>query len=88
MTNLTPAAAGPVEERLVAADNLTALGTWLTDAGVPAAAFIEYQGNKLAGHGLRIGDYPNPLLAHIGDTVLRHADGTHTVRPGQTGGDR
>ncbi|MFD5386317.1 hypothetical protein ACFWMG_15475 [Streptomyces sp. NPDC127074] len=61
--------------------NITAVDNWLDKAGVFAKGYWEAVDGKLTVTGLRIGsDYQDRIVAKFGDTIVRHADGTHTVR--------
>lgn len=69
-----------VEERILTADSYCEIDTWLDEAGVFSKAYTESRVGKLVTTGLRIGEKPGHVVAKFGDTIVRHADGTHTVR--------
>ncbi|MCQ8831853.1 hypothetical protein [Streptomyces malaysiensis] len=70
-----------VERRLLTRKNLPAIDDWLDQVGVFAKGYWEDVDGKLTVTGLRIGsDYQNRIVAKFGDTIVRHTDGTHTVR--------
>lgn len=61
--------------------NLNAVDNWLDKAGVFAKGYWESVDGRLTVTGLRIGsDYKDRVVAKFGDTIVRHANGTHTVR--------
>lgn len=67
------------EERLVTENNLWQLDTWLDEAGVFAKPHYDYVNNMLVNTGIKFGNNPTRMTAFIGDTIVRHEDGTHTV---------
>lgn len=60
--------------------NLYAVDTWLDKAGVFTKQFREQVAGELVITGLRIGHRPNHVVAKFGNTIVRHVNGTHTVR--------
>ncbi|MFF6847051.1 hypothetical protein [Streptomyces antimycoticus] len=82
LSHVDPAPAGTDTFELpLSRCNITAVDDWLDKAGVFAKGYWEAVGGKLTVTGLRIGsDYKDRIVAKFGDTIVRHADGTHTVR--------
>lgn len=70
-----------IEERLLTADTYYEIDTWLDKANVFAKAYTESRVGRVVTTGLRIGEKPGHVVAKFGDTIVRHADGSHTVRP-------
>ncbi|OMI34469.1 hypothetical protein [Streptomyces sparsogenes] len=68
------------ETRLLTEKTLYAVDNWLDKAGVFAKQYTRYVDDKLTTVGLRIGEKPGHLVAYFGDTIVRHTDGTYTVR--------
>ncbi|MFB7938786.1 hypothetical protein [Streptomyces sp. NPDC056049] len=67
------------EERLVTEDNLWELDTWLDKVGVFAKLHFDYVNSELVNTGIKFGNAPTRMTAFIGDTIVRHEDGSHTV---------
>jgi len=61
--------------------NLYRVDTWLDNAGVFTKQYRENVAGELIITGLRIGHRPNHAIAKFGNTIVRHYDGRHTVRP-------
>jgi hypothetical protein len=67
------------EERLVTENNLWELDTWLDKVDVFAKPHFDYVNGQLVNTGIKFGNSPTRMTAFIGDTIVRHKDGTHTV---------
>ena len=67
--------------RVLTPANLYAVDTWLDNAGVFTKQFWENEGGELVITGLRIGHGEDRVVAKFGNTIVRHYDGRHTVRP-------
>jgi len=67
--------------RVLTPSNLYGVDTWLDKAGVFAKQFREYDEGELVITGLRIGHGEDRIVAKFGNTIVRHYDGSHTVRP-------
>lgn len=67
------------EERLVTPQTIANIDHWLDQADVFAKPYTQYVDGGLAVVGIRIGERPHEIVARFGDTVVRHANGTHTV---------
>lgn len=67
------------EERLVTENNLWELDTWLDKADVFAKPHYDYVNSQLVNTGIKFGNGPTRMTAFIGDTIVRHEDGSHTV---------
>ncbi|MEU7154076.1 hypothetical protein AB0B15_39605 [Streptomyces sp. NPDC045456] len=78
--------APPVAERQLTKDNAGEIDDWLDRVDVFAKPYVETVDGRLTLVGLRIGLRPDRVIARFGDTLVRHADGTHTVRRAE-GGD-
>ncbi|MEU8623229.1 hypothetical protein [Streptomyces sp. NPDC048669] len=61
--------------------NLYEVDTWLDNRNVFTKQFTESVDGELIVTGLRIGERPNHVVAKFGNTIVRHYDGRHTVRP-------
>lgn len=70
----------PVAERKLTRDNIEEIDNLLDAAGVFAKPYWRPVDGRNTVIGLRIGQYPNHVVARFGDTIVRHADGTHSVR--------
>ncbi|MBD3004898.1 hypothetical protein [Streptomyces sp. 5-10] len=68
------------ETRLLTKETLPALDDWLDRAGVFAKPCMRYLGGDLITVGLRFNEGAGRIIAYFGDTIVRHTDGTHTVR--------
>lgn len=78
---------GPVAERQLTRHNIRRIETLLDRAGVYAKDYTQTVNGLLMTVGLRIGEKPGHVVARFGDTIIWHADGTHTVRTaGERGG--
>lgn len=82
LTHVDPAPPGAdTFEIPLSQSNIGAVDNWLDKADVFAKAYWEYVDGKLTVTGIRIGsDCKDRVVAKFGDTIVRHADGTHTVR--------
>lgn len=67
--------------RTLTPSNLYEVDTWLDKAGVFAKQFWEDDSGELVITGLRIGQSEDRIVAKFGNTIVRHYDGSHTVRP-------
>lgn len=67
--------------RVLTPSNLYDVDTWLDNAGAFAKQFTESVAGELIVTGLRIGQRPDHVVAKFGNTIVRHYDGSHTVRP-------
>lgn len=67
------------EERLVTENNLWELDAWLDDVDVYAKPHFDYVNSQLVNTGIKFGNNPTRMTAFIGDTIVRHEDGSHTV---------
>lgn len=67
--------------RVLTPSNLYDVDTWLDKADVFAKQFTEQVAGELIVTGLRIGHRPDHVVAKFGNTIVRHYDGSHTVRP-------
>ena len=77
-----------LERRMLTEKTLPAVDDWLDQVGVFAKGYWEDVDGKLTVTGLRIGsDYQDRIVAKFGDTIVRHTDGTHTVRRVIEGGE-
>lgn len=70
-------------ERLLTDDNIANVDDWLDRAGVFAKPYTRPVDGRLDTVGLRIGSNADKVVAYFGDTIVRHPDGTHTVRRAQ-----
>lgn len=68
--------------RLLLSTTLYAVDTWLDNRNVFAKQFTEQVEGELVVTGLRIGNRPNHIVAKFGDVIVRHYNGSHTVRAG------
>lgn len=66
--------------RLVTATSIAKIDDWLDRAHVFAKQYWENVDGELVITGLRVGHYPTHLVAKFGDVIVRHQDGTHTLR--------
>ncbi|MFI2031902.1 hypothetical protein [Streptomyces buecherae] len=84
----TPAAALPTTEWLLTPDTLAAIDDLIDRDGVFAKGYYERISDSTVITGLRIGSGPGRVVARFGDTIVRHADGTYSVRHAvvETGG--
>ncbi|MGW2837365.1 hypothetical protein ACWCWD_06590 [Streptomyces sp. NPDC001493] len=70
--------------RVLTPANLYEIDTWLDNAGVFAKQFWEQDADgAIVITGLRIGEGKDRVVAKFGNTIVRHFDGSHTVRPTQ-----
>ncbi|MFF1348451.1 hypothetical protein ACFVZJ_21150 [Streptomyces sp. NPDC058322] len=67
--------------RTLTPSNLYDVDTWLDNANVFAKQYREQVDGELVITGLRIGQGENRVIAMFGNTIVRHYDGRHTVRP-------
>lgn len=67
--------------RVLTPANLYAVDTWLDNAHVFTKQFWENVNGELVITGLRIGHGEDRIVAKFGNTIVRHYDGRHTVRP-------
>ncbi|MEU0317092.1 hypothetical protein [Nocardioides sp. NPDC006273] len=67
------------EERLVTENNLWELDTWLDKVDVFAKPHFDYVNGQLVNTGIKFGNGPTRMTAFIGDTIVRHEDGSHTA---------
>jgi hypothetical protein len=67
--------------RTLTPSNLYAVNAWLDNASVFTKQYRENVDDELIITGLRIGQRPNHVVAKFGNTIVRHYDGSHTVRP-------
>jgi hypothetical protein len=56
------------------ADEIDRLRPWVFTKG-----YRKYIDDKLQVVGLRIGEYPDHIVAYFGDWIIRHPDGSFTV---------
>jgi len=89
-SNLVPCQpdAKPVAERQLTPDNIEEVDNWLDRADQFAKPYWETVDGRLTVTGLRIGHRPHHVVAKFGDTIVRLADGTHTVRHDSEAGAR
>ncbi|MEU4205621.1 hypothetical protein AB0F64_37615 [Streptomyces sp. NPDC026294] len=78
--------AQPVTEWQLTTGNIAEVDEWLDEAGTFAKPYVESVAGRLTVVGIRVGLRPDHVVARFGDTLVRHADGTHTVRHAE-GGD-
>ncbi|MEU7596401.1 hypothetical protein AB0B79_25725 [Streptomyces sp. NPDC039022] len=76
----------PVTEWQLTTGNIAEVDEWLDEAGTFAKPYVESVAGRLTVVGIRVGLRPDHVVARFGDTLVRHADGTHTVRRAE-GGD-
>ncbi|MEU0393873.1 hypothetical protein ABZ208_14020 [Streptomyces sp. NPDC006208] len=69
--------------RVLTPANLYEVDTWLDKASVFAKQYRECIKGELVITGLRIGHDSTRVVAKFGNTIVRHYDGRHTVRPTQ-----
>lgn len=67
--------------RVLTPANLYDVDTWLDKAGVFIKQFWEDDDGELVITGLRIGHGSTRVVAKFGNTIVRHQNGMHTVRP-------
>lgn len=67
--------------RVLTPANLYTVDTWLDSARVFTKQFWENVDGELVITGLRIGHGEDRVVAKFGNTIVRHYDGTHSVRP-------
>lgn len=68
--------------RLLLSTTLYSVDTWLDNRGVFAKQYREQVEGELVVTGLRIDDRPGRVVAKFGDVVVRHSNGTYSVRAG------
>jgi len=76
------------DERQLTPDNLEEVDGWLDRADQFAKPYWETVDGRLTVTGLRIGSGVGRTVARFGDTIVRHPDGTHTVRRDTEAGAR
>ncbi|MFB6626457.1 hypothetical protein ACFCWD_28815 [Streptomyces sp. NPDC056374] len=69
--------------RVLTPDNLRSVDDWLDQADVFAKQYYENVEGETIVTGLRIGDGPGRLVTRFGNTIVRHHNGAHSVRPTQ-----
>ena len=67
--------------RVLTPANLYEVDTWLDKASVFTKQFWEQDDGEIVITGLRIGHGPTRVVAKFGNTIVRHQNGMHTVRP-------
>ncbi|MFJ7999049.1 hypothetical protein ACIQ7D_18140 [Streptomyces sp. NPDC096310] len=68
--------------RTLTPSTLYAVDTWLDNANVFTKQYWEQVDGELVITGLRVGHRPDHLLAKFWGVIVRHYDGTHSVRAG------
>lgn len=76
----SPLRDGELLAHTLTVENLARFDDWLDKLGIYAKGYWETVDGKLAVTGLRIGSGPDRVVAKYGDTVIRRADGSFTVR--------
>ncbi|MFJ1696222.1 hypothetical protein ACIOHC_13885 [Streptomyces sp. NPDC088252] len=66
--------------RALTASTLASVDDWLDRRGVFAKQYHENVEGELIVTGLRVGERPNHFVARFGDAIVRHRDGTFSVR--------
>lgn len=74
-------------EWLLTHDTYAEIDKTIDKAGVFAKDYTRYVDDKLTVVGMRIGEKPSHVVAFFGDTIIRHADGTYSVRRATEGGE-
>lgn len=87
MADLFSKPAESLIERQLTPDNIVEVDNWLDQADQFAKPAWETVNGKPTVTGLRIGSGPDRAVAKFGDTIIRHPDGTHTVRQATEAGD-
>ena len=76
----SPLGDGEVLAHTLTVDNEARFDRWLDDLGVFTKGYREAVDGKIVTTGLRIGSGPDRVVAKYGDTIIRHADGSFSVR--------
>jgi len=76
----SPLGDGEILAHTLTVGNLVRFEDWLDKLGVYAKGYWENVDGKLAVTGLRIGTGLDRVVARYGDTIIRRADGSFTVR--------
>ncbi|WP_327160485.1 hypothetical protein [Streptomyces zaomyceticus] len=76
----SPLRDGEILAHVLTVDNLARFDNWLDRLGVFAKGYWETVDGKLVVTGLRIGAGADRVVAKYGDTIIRRADGSFTVR--------
>lgn len=76
----SPLGDGEILAHTLTVGNLARFDDWLDKLGVYAKGYWENVDGKLVVTGLRIGTGLDRVVARYGDTIIRHADGSFTVR--------
>lgn len=76
----SPLRDGEILAHLLTKENLNRFDDWLDKLGIYAKGYWEDVDGKLAVTGLRIGSGQDRVVAKFGDTIIRLADGSFTVR--------
>ena len=76
----SPLRDGELLAHTLTVDNLPRFDDWLDALGIYAKGYWEDVDGKLAVTGLRIGSGTDRVVAKYGDTIIRHADGSFSVR--------
>ncbi|MFE7510119.1 hypothetical protein ACFU8I_02660 [Streptomyces sp. NPDC057540] len=80
----SPLGDGEILAHTLTVENLHRFDDWLDDLGIFAKGYWEEADGKLAVTGLRIGSGEDRVVAKFGDTIIRRADGSFTVRTAVT----
>ncbi|MEU2236116.1 hypothetical protein [Streptomyces vietnamensis] len=76
----SPLGDGELLAHTLTVDNLARFDDWLDALDIFAKGYWESVDGKLAVTGLRIGSGSDRVVARYGDTIIRRADGSFTVR--------
>ncbi|MER6098411.1 hypothetical protein ABT154_21635 [Streptomyces sp. NPDC001728] len=76
----SPLGDGKILAHTLTVENLNRFDDWLDDLGIYAKGYWEDVDGKLTVTGLRIGSGSDRVVARFGDTIIRRADGSFTVR--------
>lgn len=76
----SPLRDGEILAHTLTVDNLNRFDDWLDALDIFAKGYWEDVDGKLTVTGLRIGSGADQVVARFGDTIIRRADGSFTVR--------
>ncbi|GAA2803563.1 hypothetical protein [Streptomyces showdoensis] len=76
----SPLGDGAILAHVLTVENEGRFDRWLDDLGVFTKGYWEAVDGKIVVTGLRIGTGPDRVVAKYGDTIIRHADGSFSVR--------
>lgn len=76
----SPLGDGEILAHVLTEATFSRIDRWLDTIDVFAKGYWEEVDGKLVTTGLRIGTKPGHVVAKFGDTIIRHADGSFSVR--------